>query len=373
MLDSNRTKALVLGCACSFVLACTGSAAELGRSDRKADYAPPALLYPVVLHHGFNAGPGTDWGFGAKLVEGLQADHPDQVFESQVNPYDSSEGRAAELCGFLRDHVLSVTGAAKAHCVAHSQGGLDCRVAAQPGEDGCSGLIASVTTVSSPHGGTAISDLMLKFLDGHGGIEAKATDLFAAQHLDGKADGHRGDFKMAAAHRTMAEAASAEFNAKYPGSDKIVYLSWAGISHVAGLFNLFGNDSADCNDRVAGPWQSALGLPDPRDRMSLLLEPIAAVVSHGVFHPNDGVVTVSSARFEGRGNRVFRGCVKADHMAVLGQGGDAGTDEKTGFDPLTFYRLIFRDLAVIDRTPPQGAVAAIRAQPSYDDWAARLR
>jgi hypothetical protein len=55
--------------------------------------------------------------------------------------------------------------------------------------------------------------------------------------------------------------------------------------------------------------------------------------------PNDGIVTVASAKWG-----LFRGCVRADHAGLVGQPARRGANA-AGFDHLAFYKALARHLA----------------------------
>ena len=78
------------------------------------------------------------------------------------------------------------------------------------------------------------------------------------------------------------------------------------------------------------------------DGMDITLRPIAPITAHGTeLRPNDGMVTVESAKWG-----LFHGCIPADHLDEVGQGGDEWL--ATGFDHLAFYRDIAAGLASSD-------------------------
>src|SRR5436309_3483003 len=85
--------------------------------------APPAarIPYPFILAHGLdgfkNIGP-VDYFSG--VADALTKDGH-QVFTAQVDSYNSSEVRGAELQKFV-ESVLAQTGAEKVNLIGHSQG-----------------------------------------------------------------------------------------------------------------------------------------------------------------------------------------------------------------------------------------------------------
>ena len=117
--------------------------------------------HPIVLTHGFDASPTNRWGFYG-VAEALEADGH-TVFVATVPPYDTPENRAMHLADAV-DEALERSGAAKVNLIAHSMGGLDSRVLISG--MGYGDRVASLTTISSPHGGTAVADVALKLIPG---------------------------------------------------------------------------------------------------------------------------------------------------------------------------------------------------------------
>ena len=356
------------------------------------------LRYPIVLAHGFNASPGSDWGFSQAIVDRLSyVAGPGRVFVAQVNPYHSSaEVRGPELAEFVRQ-VLGETGASKAHIVAHSQGGLDARwVASEAGGHAAAAepFVASVTTISTPHRGTRISDVALSLVDrsqGPFGVMARTLralaatraptarvatlpitgdSLFEAAELVMSAQLERatqyeveyaGQMQMRATHETMAEAHIDRFNSAYPDNPQVAYLSWAGISYVHGWLEAHEGQSACSNDnggRLPDAW--FVDLHKVRDHMDAQLYPIAIFVASEsglrgrvALEPSDGVVTVESAR-----HGLFRGCIRADHLGEVGyqrrRPDDVDfdlvrVDPDTGFDAGRFFEeQIGNDLRLVE-------------------------
>jgi triacylglycerol lipase len=102
------------------------------------------------------------------------------------------------------------------------------------------------------------------------------------------------------------------------------------VSEVIGIPNPKDNDACE------GTLHTRLGI---RDGMEPSLVPAAAFVAHGAeLRPNDGMVTVESAKW-GK----FKGCVPADHLDEVGQPHHSA-NPLTGFDHLDFYRKIASSL-----------------------------
>lgn len=260
--------------------------------------------YPVVLAHGFfgfEDFAGADfvnyfWGVKDYLA-GLGET---EVFTPGVDPFNYSDYRGAQLAERVQQ-ILRDTGRAKVNLIGHSQGGLDARVVAHDHPE----WVASVVTVATPHRGSVIADIALKtVVDSH--FDA-VLDFFVQATGSSVWDGAGQETSLAASAHQLATAEAADFNARYPDVAGIPYWSIGGRSdlHPGG---------EDCSTAVppffVTSWLSTL---DPIDGKMLVTEMI--LDGQGLVPaPNDGLVTVASARWG-----TFLGCVPADHFDEMGQ------------------------------------------------------
>jgi triacylglycerol lipase len=114
-------------------------------------------MKPIVLAHGF-------LGFAkfgrVEYFRGVQ-DHLQKqgctVFASTVGPKDSVPERAS----LLESEIRNQFDGQKVHVIAHSMGGLDARFLLSKNGRQQTDLIASLTTVCTPHQGTAVADVAL--------------------------------------------------------------------------------------------------------------------------------------------------------------------------------------------------------------------
>src|SRR5262249_5256957 len=127
--------------------------------------------YPIILEHGFNASPALRGFVG--VDEALRADGH-VVYVTDVPPYRSAEDRAQALAQVVDQ--ATADGASRVNIIAHSMGGLDAR--ALVSTLGYADRVASITTISTPHRGSAIADRILAALDGLG-VSNDALDAFA--------------------------------------------------------------------------------------------------------------------------------------------------------------------------------------------------
>ena len=289
---------------------------------------PPPTQYPLVFTHGFNASPSSRWGFNPELISTLR-EQGHTVFVTTVSPFNGVAVRAIQLKTQIQN-ILKTTEKAKVNIIAHSMGGLDARYLISKLD--FEHHIASLTTISTPHHGTLIADFLLSSTQ-------VAPDLF---NNFSKAIGEQytsqslaNDSNLRDALIDLSEKHAANFNHTIQDSAKVYYQSWAGISNVGGIPG--PRDHTGCSiDNL-----STLTDTNKRDHMDLLLTPIASVVAHGIkLLPNDGVVTVQSAKW-GR----FRGCILADHLDQLGQVNDKNPNKHTGFDYIKFYKTLVSELS----------------------------
>jgi triacylglycerol lipase len=298
-------------------------------STEDAFTAHPAS-HAIVLAHGFDASLTNRWSF-YEVEDKLRADGH-VVHAAQVSPYKGVPARAAELA----HHVDAAQAecrqkpgcdASKVHIIAHSMGGLDSRYLIS--KLGYGDRVASLTTISTPHHGSAIADVLLEIIpeDLDGAVSALASvwaRSFTASDLAKASD-------LRAALTSISEKDTHDtFNPTVKDDPRVTYLSWAGVSEVIGIPNPRDYDACE------GKLTLRHGI---RDGLDPSLVPAAWFVGHGTeLRPHDGMVTVESAKW-GK----FMGCVPASHLGEVGQP-KQGPHPLTGFDHLVFYRTIASSL-----------------------------
>ena len=77
------------------------------------------------------------------------------VFVTEVSQLNSTEARGEQLIDQI-EQIVAITGKPKVNLIGHSHGGLDVRYVAAVRPD----LVASVTSVGSPHKGAALADFL---------------------------------------------------------------------------------------------------------------------------------------------------------------------------------------------------------------------
>lgn len=189
-----------------------------------AGRGPP---WPIVLAHGFfgfDTFAGLDcftYYFGVK--DTLASEGELLVFTPAVDPFNDSATRSAQLERQIED-ILATTGAAKVNVIAHSQGGLDARMVASRRPE----LVAAVITVSTPHRGTPVSDLVsLGLQDPRARAAVDAIVGIAAPPIWSDASRRS---SITAALAQFETSRMTDFNARYPDPPGVRYFSVAGRS-----------------------------------------------------------------------------------------------------------------------------------------------
>ncbi len=265
---------------------------------------PPSVPAPIVLAHGFF---GFDDFAGAGFLtyfhgvrDDLLARGETLVFTPTVDPFNSSEVRGAELLAQI-ETLLTDTGARQVNLIGHSQGGLDARWVAHHRPD----LVASVTTVATPHGGSRLSDIVLGLLadPNSQGLADALVRLIGAPLYDAAGE----TTSVVEGLRQFSTEGIADFNTRITDDPAVAYFSIGGRSdyHLA-IDECRVPEAPDFIRR----WEREL---DPIDPMLDLAEMILDGGLGDPF-PNDGLVRVIDARWG-----TFLGCIPADHLDEVGQ------------------------------------------------------
>ena len=280
---------------------------------------PPAVHkpYPIVLAHGFsgfhNIGPLT-YFYG---VQDALSKDGHQVFVTQVDPYNSSEVRGAQLLSQVQN-ILGDTEAPRVNLICHSQGAPDCRyVANKLGKQ-----IGAVVMVAGVNRGDYVADVASGAIQGP---TADAVNLLLTLFGDGVLDpGGNPNTDAKAAIAQLTTAGTLAFNAKYPDDPNVAYFSIAGRTEN-------GSGDLDCGSVREAPfiekWDAVKG------PVNALLSGTASLIDGSSSPPptNDGLVTVASAKWG-----TFLGCVPADHLSEVCQIG--GQSSGSSYDCVTMYR-----------------------------------
>jgi triacylglycerol lipase len=228
----------------------------------------------IVLAHGIL---GFYKAFGFEYFNGV-AEHlrkrPARVVAPAVSPTGGIAQRGEELraaiWAALRDGVLNPE--EKVHIIGHSMGGLDSRYLLSPAnerttrENDLAPHVATLTTISAPHRGSPIADLLVPQSSTEAGegqdlrrlvydLEGALKELLSCfgLSLDGVQD--------------LTSVAMSRFNGRYPDHLQVRYLSCAG-----------GGRPGVCSTAA-------------------IFLPLHRYIRARTGEPNDGLVTLSSARW----------------------------------------------------------------------------
>lgn len=286
------------------------------------------IPYPIVLSHGFfgfETFAGADfitYYYGVKAA--LEADGEAHVYTPAVDPFSDSVTRGDQLLAAIRD-ILDETGADKVNLIAHSQGGLDSRRVASLHPE----LVASLTTIATPHNGTRVADIATGLVP-FPGVQNVVDALVAA--IAGPLWEASGDTtSLFTSLDQLTTDGVADFVAQHPDGRGVTYYSIGGRSDMH-------DGGSECAVPGGRPgfitrWDAER---DPIEPLLLLTEGIA---DGGLFSndPNDGLVRVADSK-HGR----FLGCIPADHFDEIGQLLGDGGGGSNRFNHLVFYAELVR-------------------------------
>ena len=232
--------------------------------------------YPIVLEHGLA---GFDELFGVYeywfgIPDALR-DGGATVFVTTVSQLNSTEARGEQLIDQI-EQIVAITGKPKVNLIGHSHGGLDVRYVAAVRPD----LVASVTSVATPHKGAALADYLRANVSN--GSFTESVLAFFANSLGtvlGLLTGHTNPQDAIAALDSLTSAGLATFNAQYPqgvpttacGSgastvNGIRYYSWSGTGIFTNALDVSDTPLAlsslvypEANDGLVGHCSSHLG------------------------------------------------------------------------------------------------------------------
>jgi len=198
--------------------------------------------YPIVLVHGFlGSGMVNDTETWGKIPNALR-EQGNQVFVAQVAPNNSSEQRGEQLLAIV-ENLIAIYGFEKVNLVGHSQGGQTIRYVAAVSPN----IVASVTTVASPHKGMPFAELLNTFAEYD---PVMKTVIEMAGYLFGSLvdyiSGGNFDHDSMASLKELTNKGSLQFNQRYPlgvpesscgegdsvSSTGIYYFSWGGAALV---------------------------------------------------------------------------------------------------------------------------------------------
>ena len=253
--------------------------------------------YPIVLAHGFLGAESYlgifDYWYG--IVDTLEA-RGATVYVTEVSAIHSSAERGEQLIEQL-DEIRAIRGASnlKFNLIGHSQGGIDIRYVGGVRPD----LVASITTVGTPHTGV---DLVDQFGGGLEGLEGLLDFLGSAGQIIWALLGNNNEADLLAALQTFSSDTMAEFN-----QDPIFGL---------GMPTSACGEGAAVSNTAAGPRRNYSWTGnDPTTNVFDVLDGAFFISSLLFDESNDGLVGVCSAHY----GDVIRDNYKMNHLDEVNQ------------------------------------------------------
>ena len=201
--------------------------------------------YPIVLVHGlmgFDSIAGVEYFY--QIPESLRSQGA-AVYTVELSQSNNDVVRGEQLLSQVQQ-ILAASGAKKVNLIGHSQGGLDSRYVAAVHPE----LVASVTTVGTPHKGSAVADVLVN--------QNWFTQTVVNSVLNGISSliswisGGAGDPQSAKAALTaLSSAGTAAFNASYPAgvpsscsgdgahsANGVQFYSWGGTAVLTNILDV---------------------------------------------------------------------------------------------------------------------------------------
>ena len=174
-----------------------------------------SLKYPVILVHGIAVHDRSKiidfWG---RIPETFR-EKGNQVYYGNTDAWGGCDSNAKILKETI-EKVLLETGKEKVNIIAHSKGGIDSRWLIR--KYGFEDRIASLTTVSTPHRGSELADLIYKQKVIHYKIFRKTLDIFGKLYGDTNPDLYNVNFQLTSGKMK-------EFNENVKMSGKVYFQS----------------------------------------------------------------------------------------------------------------------------------------------------
>ncbi len=257
-----------------------------------------ATRYPIILLHGIGFRDLQYFNYWGRIPKELVRNGA-TIYYGHQEAWGTIENNAHAISETLQK-VLAENHCEKVNIIAHSKGGLDARylISGLHMEDS----VASLTTISTPHRGSELLNILTRLPDGIYRLISFLLDRSYAALGDVNPDCYH-------ASRQLSPGFCEEFNRKYPDSSRVYYQSYA--SYVGRT------------------------LSDP-----LLLIPNLFMYFAGA-PKNDGLVSVESAKWANfRQTFVSSGKRGISHGDMI----DLKREDYKGFDVIEAYIQIVQDL-----------------------------
>ncbi len=265
---------------------------------------------PIMLVQGilaFDSIAGIDYWYG---IAGELESEGATVYTAHISAINNSETRGEQLIAELENIRATDTSIEKFNLIAHSQGGLTSRYVMSVRPD----LVASVTTMGSPHQGSPIADVLNGQIDG-GIINSLASVIGSL--IDGLSGDDTTGSDSGSLIYEFSTAGIIEFNEKYPAG-----IPTSECGQGPATVSISGHD---INLYSWGGSTSFTNAMDPLDYMFSA----AGSLQTG---SSDGITGSCSSHF----GAVIRDDYDLNHGDLINQ--TLGLTSYSGTDPISLYR-----------------------------------
>lgn len=253
--------------------------------------------YPCLLVHGVGFRDFHYFNYWGRIPRALVRNGA-RVYYGHQEAWGTVEDNGLILKNKIME-ILQETGCEKVNIIAHSKGGLDARYVISG--LGMEPYTASLTTINTPHRGSRLVDFLKRLPDPIYRRICSAIDQYFGKLGDKNPDAYRASYQLSSSY---AEA----FNRRYPDTGAVYCQSYASLMK-------------------CGFSSKLLCIP------YWILKALDA--------PNDGLVTVESARWAD-----FKGIVRNTRMRGISHGDmiDLTREDYREFDVVEFYVQLVREL-----------------------------
>ncbi len=180
-----------------------------------------ATKYPILLVHGIAFRDDVPFvKYWSKIPKKLKKNGA-TIFLANQDAFNSNIENALQVKARV-NQILEKTGAEKVNIIAHSKGGLESRYMIT--KLGMADKVASLTTLATPHRGSAMADTVLAFLERKNLLDRALKIIKKYARLIGDSEP---DIYLSARDLTMEYML--HFNQSVPDISSVYYQSYGGV------------------------------------------------------------------------------------------------------------------------------------------------
>ncbi|MDR1209595.1 MAG: triacylglycerol lipase [Clostridiales bacterium] len=181
--------------------------------------------YPLLMLHGVGFRDFKFLNYWGRIPKTLMR-RGATIYYGNQEAWGTVESNAADVVKRI-DEMLAETGAEKVNILAHSKGGLDARYAVS--RLGVADKVASLTTVSTPHRGTPLADVLIRMPGWIQNLIARFVDWYFRAIGDTNP-------QFLAVGKSFTTGYAARFNDEMPDVSGVYYQSYMSVMRGAFSF-----------------------------------------------------------------------------------------------------------------------------------------